>query len=143
LGFLFTGYILKIFFYLPNGINIAKHFGMIKYVFALVLSFASMATFCQADTLRADSINTQGTTIKNEPVYKLKPSIDIPVIIISAEWSAYAFTKIYSKDPSSEETILALKQGNINSFDRWAADVYSEKAANNSDFSSAEQCPFP
>jgi membrane-associated phospholipid phosphatase len=116
---------------------------MIKYVFALVLSFASMATFCQADTLRADSINIQGATIKNEPVYKLKPSIDIPVTIISAGWSAFAFTKIYSKDPSSEETILALKQGNINGFDRWAADVYSEKAANNSDFFFYGAMPLP
>src|SRR6476620_6378777 len=69
-----------------------------------------------------------------QPVYKLKPAVDIPVTAIGAGWSMYAFTKIYSKDPSTVEEIESLRKEDINGFDRWAADVYSEKAANTSDF---------
>src|SRR5688572_19297567 len=53
-------------------------------------------------------------------IYVLKPAIDIPVTAISAGFSAYAFTKIYSKDRSTEEQINALRKEDINGFDRWA-----------------------
>lgn len=56
----------------------------------------------------------------NHPVYKLKPGVDIPVFAVGAGWSAYAFTKIYNKEHSTEEDILALDKNNINWFDRWA-----------------------
>ena len=65
----------------------------------------------------------------NEPVYRLKPAVDIPVTAAGAGWSIYAFSKIYDKDPSSAEHILSLRKEDINGFDRWAADTYSEKAA--------------
>ena len=62
----------------------------------------------------------------NHPVYKLKPGVDIPVFAVGAGWSAYAFTKIYNKEHSTEEDILALDKNNINWFDRWAVRPFSE-----------------
>jgi len=63
----------------------------------------------------------------DQPVYKLKPATDIPVFLAGAGWSGYAFTKIYSKDRSSESKILSLDKNDINGFDRWAVRPYSEK----------------
>jgi membrane-associated phospholipid phosphatase len=78
-----------------------------------------------------------------EEVYRLKPAIDIPLTLIAGGWSAYAFTKIYNKDPSTEAEIRALRMSDINGFDRWAADVYSEKAANTSDIFFYGAMPLP
>lgn len=65
-------------------------------------------------------------TKTNQPVYKLKAGVDLPVFAVGAGWSAYAFTKIYSKGHSTEEDILALDKNNINWFDRWAVRPFSE-----------------
>src|SRR5687767_9479872 len=69
----------------------------------------------------AGNITTKGT------VYKLKPAADIPIIATGTAWSLYAFTKIYSKEPSSVEKILSLKTSDINAFDRWAVNAFSKK----------------
>jgi len=63
---------------------------------------------------------------QKQPIYKLKPGVDIPIFVVGAGWSAYAFTKIYSKPHSTEEDILSLDKNNINGFDRWAVRPYSE-----------------
>jgi membrane-associated phospholipid phosphatase len=63
---------------------------------------------------------------QKHPIYKFKPAVDIPIFIVGAGWSAYAFTKIYSKPPSTEEEVLSLDKNNINGFDRWAVRPYSE-----------------
>ena len=60
------------------------------------------------------------------PVYKIKPGVDIPLTAVTAGWSLYAFTKIYSKEHSSEETIASLDKKNINGFDRDAVRPFSE-----------------
>lgn len=65
----------------------------------------------------------------NQEVYKLRAASDIPVTAIGTGWSLYAFTKIYSKDKSSEEKILSLDKNDIPSFDRHGADVYHPKAS--------------
>jgi membrane-associated phospholipid phosphatase len=79
-----------------------------------------------ADTLRINfpTVNTDNT--KRQQVYLLKPAVDVPVFTIGAAWSAYAFTKIYSKQPSTEEQILSLDKNNINWFDRWAVRPFSK-----------------
>ncbi|MGZ8540721.1 MAG: phosphatase PAP2 family protein [Chitinophagaceae bacterium] len=64
----------------------------------------------------------------NQEVYKLKAASDIPITAIGTGWSLYAFSKIYSKDKSSEEKIMSLDKKNIPSFDRHGADVYHPKA---------------
>ncbi|MBD0377388.1 MAG: phosphatase PAP2 family protein [Bacteroidota bacterium] len=80
---------------------------------------------------------------KKEPVYKLKPIIDVPVAVPSGAWTLYAFSKIYSKDPSSIEKIQSLRTSDINGFDRWIANTYSEKAADASDLLFYGSMPLP
>ncbi len=69
------------------------------------------------------------TITHSQEIYKLKAASDIPVTAIGTGWSLYAFTKIYSKDRSSEEKILSLDKNDINSFDRPGADIYHPKAS--------------
>jgi membrane-associated phospholipid phosphatase len=129
-----------------------------KDVLGCVLcSFLFMKTYSQMDTLagQADalavdsvpkitnSVQSAPVDLSNQPVYKLKPAVDIPLSLATAGWSIYAFTKIYSKDNSSLEEIQSLRASDINSFDRWAADVYSEKAADVSDFLFYGSMPLP
>jgi len=78
-----------------------------------------------------------------QPIYKLKPAVDVPLSLATAGWSLYAFTKIYSKENSSIEDIQSLQVSDINGFDRWAADVYSEKAADISDYLFYGSMPLP
>ncbi len=68
------------------------------------------------------------TDQKPVPVYQLKPAIDIPITAAGTAWSLYAFTKIYSKDPSSAEQISSLKKTDVNGFDRWGIRPYNKKA---------------
>jgi membrane-associated phospholipid phosphatase len=65
---------------------------------------------------------------KDVQTYKLRPGADIPVTAIGTGWSLYAFTKIYSKDKSSEEDILSLDVNDIPRFDRHGASVYHPEA---------------
>jgi membrane-associated phospholipid phosphatase len=92
-----------------------------------------------------DSIQT--TTPGSGPVkvrtYKLKPAVDIPLTVIGTGWSLYAFTKIYSKDKTPEETILSLNKKNIPSFDRHSADVYHPKANETGDMLFYSSMPLP
>lgn len=66
---------------------------------------------------------------ENHEVYKLKAASDIPITAIGTGWSLYAFSKIYSKDRSSEEKILSLDRNDIPSFDRHGANVFHPKAS--------------
>src|SRR6187200_1794987 len=103
-------------------------------------------SFAQDDSLRItrnDSLQLPDTltgkisltnTGTRHQVYKLKPAVDIPVFAVGAGWSAYAFTKIYSKEHSTEEQILSLDINDINGFDRWAVRPYSESMGNNSNY---------
>src|SRR5215218_8803399 len=77
------------------------------------------------------------------PVYKLKPAIDIPLTLATAGGTLYGFSKIYNKDPSSEHEILSLQTSSINGFDRWAAGLHSEKAANVSNMFFYGSMPLP
>jgi membrane-associated phospholipid phosphatase len=116
--------------------------GLILVAISFMISFSS---FGQSDTLTvkmSDSLPKQSfnsvpvpttTALSNNGrLYKLKPAVDIPVTAIGMGWSLYAFTKIYSKDPSTQAQILSLNVEDINGFDRWAADIYSKKADDNS-----------
>jgi membrane-associated phospholipid phosphatase len=64
---------------------------------------------------------------KREPVYKLNLAVDIPVTAVSAGWTLFAFSKIYSKDPTPDGKIMALKESNIPGFDRWGVKPWDEK----------------
>ncbi|MBA2500034.1 MAG: phosphatase PAP2 family protein [Chitinophagaceae bacterium] len=76
-------------------------------------------------------------------IYKLKPAIDIPLTGAFTGLSLLGFSKIYSKERSTEAEILSLKKSDINSFDRSAADNYSEKATKQSDMLFYGSMPLP
>jgi len=111
---------------------------MIKLLCCTAAIILHLYSFTQEDSLRVtrtDSLQSPDTLIEKfsmtktggrQQVYKLKPAVDIPVFAVGAGWSAYAFTKIYSKEHSSEETILSLDINDINGFDRWAVRPYDE-----------------
>src|SRR4030095_188530 len=61
------------------------------------------------------------------PIYNYRPAIDLPLTAVTAGWSGYAFTKIYSKPNSTPEEISALRKENVNWFDRPFAGNYDEK----------------
>jgi membrane-associated phospholipid phosphatase len=94
-------------------------------VFAQVdsLKLSQQDSLPVTDSLPAD-LHTKAA--EKEPVYKLKAGVDIPVFAAGAGWSLYAFTKIYSKEHSPEEQILALNKNDINGFDRWAVRPFSK-----------------
>src|SRR5688572_6280642 len=91
----------------------------------------------RADTLSKeaeiiDSIPNDWVIVDSLPkvakIYKLRPGSDIPVTAVGTGWSLYAFTKIYSKERSSEEDILSLDVQDIPPFDRHGASVYYPEA---------------
>ncbi len=96
-----------------------------------------------ADTTAPPATLTQEKPPYSDEVYKLKAASDIPVIAIGTGWSLYAFTKIYSKDKSNEETILSLNKNDINSFDRHGADVFHPKASDHADMIFYGSMPLP
>jgi len=99
--------------------------------------------FAQQDTLNSGTTNiTRDTTIARDttpvmqqqpvitdhpvPVYKINKPVDIPITAIGTGWSLYAFSKIYSKDPSTTEQVLALSKQDVNGFDRWGIRPYDK-----------------
>ena len=88
------------------------------------------------------SITSTPPTGSNE-IYNLKLAVDIPLTAVTAAWSLYAFPKIYDKRDISPEELDNLDKNNINGFDRWAADVYHEDAAKNSDIFFYAAMPLP
>jgi membrane-associated phospholipid phosphatase len=106
----------------------------------------------KVETKRWDSIVQTPQALPNAPatvrsssdkIYKLKPAVDIPVIAAGSAWTLYAFSKIYDRDESTVEKINSLNVNNIPRFDRWAADIYSEKAAEVSDAFFYGSMPLP
>lgn len=83
------------------------------------------------------------TIVANKPVYTLKPAVDIPLTAATAGLTIYGFSKIYSKKASSEQQILRLNKADINGFDRWAAGLHSQKAADVSDLFFYGAMPVP
>src|SRR5687767_15147795 len=94
----------------------------------LFLLFIDVSAQAQQDTVVVNTISIETQSVsdsfKVEPIYKLKPAVDLPIIGVGSAWSLYAFTKIYSKDSSSAEKILSLDKNDIPGFDRWATKYY-------------------
>jgi len=100
-----------------------------------------------ADVPIADSVPTNVKIVDSLPkvakIYKLRPGADIPVTAIGTGWSLYAFTKIYSKERSSEEDILSLDVNDIPAFDRHGASVYHPDADKVGDLMFYGAMPLP
>lgn len=98
---------------------------------AVLLVFASVHAQTDTAILTRDTLPFQQPEKIEQPedkeVYKLNWGADIPVTATGTLWSLYAFTKIYSKDPSDAETILALDRNNVPGFDRWGIRPYNKK----------------
>lgn len=60
-------------------------------------------------------------------LYRMKYGVDLPIIGVFGGWSMYAFTKIYNKDPTPVEQILALDRNNVPAFDRWVTYNHDDK----------------
>jgi hypothetical protein len=80
---------------------------------------------------------------RTEPVYKINKKVDIPLTAVTAGWSLYAFTQIYSKENLTQQEFEGLDRNKINGFDRWAVDVYSPSAAKTSDAFFYGSMPLP
>jgi membrane-associated phospholipid phosphatase len=111
----------------------------------LLMLFAVIATltgFAQADTTlkTTDSVYVLAATPTPAPlnvtkvrkekpgqVYRLNAAADITVTALTAGWSAFAFTKIYSKDDITAEELAGIKKENVPGFDRWAIKPFNEK----------------
>jgi hypothetical protein len=93
-----------------------------------------------------DTASTTATQPKHQNhkgVYHLKPVVDIPLTAVTAGWSAFAFTKIYSKPPSTLEQINALDKNDIPKIDRWAAGMSDDNADANSNYLFYGSIPVP
>lgn len=106
----------------------------------IYIKFVFITAFLSIQTLQAQD----SSYIENDhEVYKLKPAVDIPIVVTAGGWSYYALSKIYKKDSLSVEDVLSLNKNNINGFDRWAADVYHPGAEAQSDKLFYSAMPFP
>jgi membrane-associated phospholipid phosphatase len=113
---------------------------------AFLFVFASVCAQNDSASLRVDTTPIlQKPEINERPkeVYKINPGVDIPVTATGTLWSLYAFTKIYSKDPTNDETVLALNKSDVNGFDRWAIRPYSKKIDNISYIPFYASMPMP
>ncbi|MEH6537574.1 MAG: phosphatase PAP2 family protein [Psychroserpens sp.] len=107
----------------------------IKFTINIAFVFCALNLFAQKDSLH----------VKNEKqqVYNYNKKFDIPLTSAAAAISIFNFTQIYSKDRSSETSILALDVNDVNKFDRGAAGNYNEKAKTTSDFFFNAAIPLP
>ncbi len=61
----------------------------------------------------------------HDPVYTIRPIVDIPVVTAAAAWDLYNFSQISKKAPSSLAEVESLKISKIDWFDRWAVHPYN------------------
>jgi membrane-associated phospholipid phosphatase len=67
------------------------------------------------------------SVINKRIIYKIKPAVDISIVVGCAAWCGYTLTQIYTKGPSTQAQILSLNISSINPLDRWAVYPYNEK----------------
>ena len=114
-------------------------FMKLKRLLIFLISTCFYYAHAQQDSIQyANSTEPKALQAKIEKrdqdkIYHLKPIVDIPITAICGGFSGFAFTKIYSKDPSTEDQIRNLKKSNIPAFDRWAAGMSNPRAATYSD----------
>jgi membrane-associated phospholipid phosphatase len=110
-----------------------------RFVIYSIIAFLSVSVFGQDQP----ATNPDGQSMDRKNIYKLKAAVDIPVTAIGMGWSLYAFPKIYDKKSSTVAQIESLRIENINSFDRWAAKKFSDKADAASDIFFYTSIPLP
>lgn len=68
------------------------------------------------------------TDSQASPQYKIKASVDIPLVVVGAGFSAYNFSRISKKTSSDPTYVQGLSKKNVNWFDRWGVHAYNKKA---------------
>ena len=122
---------------------------MKRFLCAAIATIPGLLSFAQQDSLKLSMDSStvigrdSGLVRQKQKVYTLRPAVDIPVFAAGAGWSGYAFTKIYSKDRSSEAKILSLDVNDINGFDRWAVRPHSERVGKKSNYIFHGSMPLP
>lgn len=115
-----------------------------KGILAVIAVLPGIVSLAQTDSAMTLAVQEEKrVTVPSGEVYITKPKLDLPLTLATTAFTLYGFTKVYSKDNSSEQTIRNLDVQNIPRFDRWAADVYSEKAATTSDYLFYGSVPLP
>ncbi len=76
-------------------------------------------------------------------VYNYNNKLDIPLSSVATAISLFNFTQVYSKESSSEESILSLNPDDVNGFDKGAAGNYNPGAKDASDFIFSVAIPTP
>ena len=79
----------------------------------------------------------------NGEVYRIKAGVDVPLTITGVGWSLYGFSKIYNKDTSTTEQILAFNRNDVSRFNRTAIDQYSQSAFNTANIFFYGSMPLP
>jgi membrane-associated phospholipid phosphatase len=64
------------------------------------------------------------------PVYTIKPSVDIPLLVGGAAWDLYGFSQISKKDGTSQADLAGLTRDKVGWLDRWAVRPYSKSTDN-------------
>ncbi|OLY92990.1 Membrane-associated phospholipid phosphatase [Cnuella takakiae] len=101
-------------------------------------------SYGQNDTSTAlSNTNNYNAQAPSEEVYKIKPKLDLPLTIGATAFTIFGFSQVYTKEGTPEATIRNLSVQNIPRFDRWAADIYNEKAADASDYIFYGSVPVP
>ena len=115
--------------------------GILAGAVALLTSVSALAQTDTTTTVLSQS--TLHQAYADEPVYKLKPAIDVPLTLGTAGLSILGFSKIYSKDATPQYKIENLRKSDLNGFDRWAADVFHPEAEKPSDAVFYAAMPLP
>ncbi len=65
--------------------------------------------------------------LQASPQYKIKPGVDIPLVVAGAGFSAYNFSRISKKTSSDPAYVQGLSKKDVNWFDRWGVHAYHKK----------------
>jgi membrane-associated phospholipid phosphatase len=130
---------------------------MKQICFTLLISLLCFAAMAQqpvftGDTTTQDTIKISASQDNNKEsikritpakLYHFRPAVDIPLVAVTAGWSGFAFSKIYSKPKSTAEEIRNLNKSNVPKIDRWAAGMHDENADANSNYFFYGSIPAP
>lgn len=98
--------------------------------------------FCLGLHAQKDSIKIKNKDLPQ--VYNYNNKLDIPLSSVATAISLFNFTQVYSKESSTEESILTLDPENVNWFDKGAAGNHNPdaKLASDAIFSAAIPTPL-
>lgn len=102
-----------------------------KFPIALVALFLGTHSFSQDSAATHLPVQPEPTVQQDEvPHYRIKPGVDVPLILAGAAFSGYNFSRISKKTNSDPLYVQGLSKNNVNWFDRWGVHAYNEKTDN-------------